>query len=256
MRALLLIPFSYAYLSRYKEDVWFYLSVEYVPAFLITLLFGSLGFTQNLLSFVVSFLAFISVYEIGYLVNDYIAVRWEESPRMRGVIDASPALLTAWSASRIAVLWWAGSIIAPRVGFAFWSFYIFLSIVFAAHNLLRKKEPKVCTFYWLSLCRFVGTTIWHLDSHNLVSMLLSGTVLYSGFRLLGYMESKGLLVLKNRKSSTFKLLYYSLPLPLATLVASSDPLSPFPLLSAYYFAGAGLSAALTTFRKSAKEVKA
>ena len=235
MAALLLIPFSYAFLSRYREDMPFYLTIEYAPALLITLLFGKFGTLENLASYFVSFLAFISIYEIGYLVNDYVSIKWENKPRLRGVMAATGPLLVAWTASRLATFYLVSLYLAPRVGAAYWLFFAFLSLIFAAHNLLKRKEFKVCTFYWLSVCRFVCSTIWHVDRHTLTELLVAGTILYSGFRLLGYLESKELLFLPNRKSSEFRLLYYSLPLPLAVALALGGRLSPFPVLAGYYF---------------------
>lgn len=254
MAALLLIPFSYAFLSRYREDMPFYLTIEYAPAFLVTLLFGEFAVMENVASYLLSFLAFISIYEIGYLVNDYVSIRWENKPRLRGVMEATPLLLALWTTSRLATFYLVSLYLAPRAGAGYWLFFAFLSIIFAAHNLLKRKEFKVCTFYWLSICRFVCSTIWHIERQVLTELLVAGTILYSGFRLLGYLESKELLFLPNRKSSEFRLLYYSLPLPLALALALDGQLSPFPILAVYYFLCAVLATLLGRRSQTARAV--
>lgn len=250
MQLLLCLPFSYAFTSRYKDDLKFYLLIEYLPAVLISIVFGRFSTVANLACCGLSFLAFISVYEIGYLVNDYISVRWEGNPRLRGSIEAGPLLFSLWCLVRCLAFWGISRMLQPAVGGAFWGFYVFLVLVFAAHNLLRRKEIKICTFYWLSLCRFVAPTLWLVKGEHFASLLAAGAILYSGFRLLGYMESKRLLNLPNRKSSSFRLAYYALPLPLAGLILYFQGLSPFPILSAYYASCALLEAFMREGNKS------
>lgn len=250
MQALLFIPLSHSYLSRYRYDRAFYLIVEYVPALLVCLLFGSGSVSENLTCSLLSFLAFTTIYEIGYLANDYISVRWESEPRHRTLVPASMMLLTAWVAARLLFFWAISVHLSILAGPMYWVFFTFLVVIFSAHNLLRSPELRLCTFYWLSLCRFLAPNIWTIEPCHFGSLALAGSILYSGFRLLGYLESKNLLTMKGRKGPAFRLLYYTLPLPLAFGLGASSGLGPFQILAPYYFLGALVSPWLRSKPKS------
>lgn len=250
MSALLCLPFFYAYHSRYKENFRFYLIIEYLPALVVAALFGKFPLLQSLALCLGSFLAFISLYEIGYLVNDYVSIRWEGKPRLRGVVAAGPSLLLLWSISRLLVFWLVSSLLVSYAGPIYWGFYLFLIVVFAAHNLLRRIDLKVCTFYWLSVFRFLAPNIWVVDEHNFLSLLAAGTILYSGFRLLGYFESKDVLKLPNRKSNEFRLFYYLLPVPLGVADLAIQGFRPLSFLVGYYAACSIASAILPSQREN------
>lgn len=227
---LLLLPFSYAFKSRYAADLRFFVAVDLVPSLLTCALFAQGPVISNILLALVFYVAFISVYEIGYIVNDYVSVGWEASPRKRGPKPAGPWLLSAWILSRILTFFVAAHFL-PALDQLFWGFYLCLIVVFAAHNFLKRLELKFCTFYWLSISRFVAPTFFLLSPSDRPSLLLAATVLYSTIRSLSYLDSKGMLSMPGRKSSSFRLAYYTAPLPLVVALGWS----PFTALTIYFF---------------------
>jgi hypothetical protein len=231
MRAHYLLPLSYAYLSRLRDDRSFYVVVEYVPALLISLFFGSSGGLENLWRSGLSFLAFMSIYEIGYLVNDHVSVRWEAEPRRRGNLAPNNLALALWILTRLFFFALASRALDCWAHPLYWGYFNFLTLVFGCHNAIQAKELRFCTFYWLSVCRFVAPNLWVIQAGHLNSLFLASAVLYSGFRILGYLDSKDLLAMPQRRSVTFRLTYYALPLPLGLI----SGWSPFQLLSLYYF---------------------
>lgn len=227
---LLLLPFSYAFFSRYRFDLRFHFLVDFIPSFLVCVFFGEGFFLNDLTKAALCYGAFISVYEIGYIVNDYISVKWETDARQRGPAPAEGGMLTAWVLSRLTCFWGSTKCLGDLADYFFFGFYLFLVLVFAAHNLLTRKELKFCTFFWLSVCRFVAPTFFILSDANRLSMLVAATVLYSSIRGLSYLESKGLLAMPGRKSPSFRLILYVMPIPLAVALGWS----PFMLLSLYF----------------------
>ncbi|HII3244877.1 TPA: hypothetical protein ACY3HP_001280, partial [Enterobacter kobei] len=76
----LYIPFSYLLLTRIKTKheriSWFII----YPAFLIT---ATLLFNGDLLNFMLTFCMTMSLYEIGYLDNDFRTIKKEKNPTLR-----------------------------------------------------------------------------------------------------------------------------------------------------------------------------
>jgi hypothetical protein len=190
--------------------VLFHSYAEWFLALVILFLSGySVG--DALRNFLLGYLAFIALYEIGYITNDVHSVRNEAKPRKR-LKDFNPSngVVAIWIIIRIAVF--AGiSYLLHVLADPRWAvFYGVLALMFFLHNYLRDKQLKTFTFMNLAFLRFLAPFFIFLTTEQLV-LWLPGIVLhYVIFRTLTYMDSKDLLHMPARDTVAFKLNYYLL----------------------------------------------
>jgi len=155
-------------------------------------------------NFVIGYIAFISFYEIGYIVNDFYAVKKEKAPRMRfGSQQVSQFIIWLWVAIRVAIF------LAISYYFHFsadWMlFYLGLGIVFALHNVLTSSALKTFTFLQLAIFRFWAPVFMFVPK-SLIGLLFPVVFFYYVFnRTLTYMDSKSLLQMPERLSISFRL---------------------------------------------------
>ena len=85
MNILYILPFSYFYNTRLRNGSWvFHALFEWLSAAILVMALGSVPPFQALIQAILVYFAFISLYEIGYLVNDLFAARKEKDGRRRG----------------------------------------------------------------------------------------------------------------------------------------------------------------------------
>jgi hypothetical protein len=80
-----ILPFNYLYFSRLKKLAELFSLIWIYPLFLFVFLFGFYGVTiwPHIISFLIGFFAWLSIYEIGYLENDALTIRKEANPNIR-----------------------------------------------------------------------------------------------------------------------------------------------------------------------------
>ena len=102
MNFVYLLPFTYFFNTRLRDgSVAFHAIFEWLAAAVLVCTVGAVDPAQALVFSGISYVAFISLYEIGYLVNDLFASRKEEKGRMRGPQGAIGVWVGAWFASRV-----------------------------------------------------------------------------------------------------------------------------------------------------------
>lgn len=213
MKLVYLLPFSYFLNTRLREgSVAFHLIFEWLAAMLLVVVVGTPAPLQALAMAGLSYLAFISVYEIGYLVNDLFAAQREVGGRKRGPKNATLGWGVAWTGSRLMVFVlitaWLDFMTMP----AWWSFYLALCLTFALHNVLQDSELKSATFLWLAWLRFMAPVMFVVEDDQRLGIGLAAAVSYVAFRLLGYLDSKSLLRMPGRQRASFRLFYFFMPL--------------------------------------------
>jgi hypothetical protein len=233
---MLAFPFAYFYHSRLRHGrIAYHAIYEWSSALLIAALFGDGNWAVDLVRTVLCYGAFISLYEIGYLANDYYSVKWDSNPRSRGPQVAKSTLAT-WVSTRLL----AFACVTKALGFAsdpaWYVFFVSLALTFAAHDLTRKVEVKCLTFLWLATYRFTAPTFFVVAGEERQSLLAAGFVLYAVFRLFGYLESKDVLQLPQRKSPWHRIAFYLLPVPLSALLWLDGHSLMFPVLNIYFLA--------------------
>ena len=118
-----------------------------------------------------------------------------------------------------------------------WLFFGAMLAVFALHNLLQDKEFKTSTFLWLAWFRFLAPVVFVVQSSQRMGIALcpAGS-LYAGFRLFGYLDSKGLLVMPRRQSMTFRATDFLMPLFSAIAMFDYPEAMGFRCMVFYYAA--------------------
>jgi len=232
-----LLPYTYFYSSRVKQLKYnvYYLIIDWAVPFALLLYFSGFAWQNSLLQFVLAYLAFISIYEIGYLGNDVYSVRNETNPRRR-VKDFAPSnvVVSVWGLVRLlaflAISWYLGVLFKPL-----WVvFYAVLILFFYLHNVLHDKELKVMTFVNLAFTRYLAPIFIFLSSAQLMLIAAPIFLNYVFYRALMYMDSKGLLNMPNRRAPSYKVYYYTLALGVSTMLSLMGQ-SWIPLaITAYY----------------------
>ena len=209
-----LLPFTYYLNSRLINIKLFVFHsyYEWVPAIIILIMNGY-GFLESLKLFFLSYFLFISVYEIGYIFNDYVSIKHEKNPRLRNQRkNINNFILFGWISLRVS-FFLIVSILFFEINTQLISFYTLLLISFFIHNSLKNSDLKYLTFINLSIFRFLAPWVFFVPSENVLLYLTPILFFYVLFRSLTYLDSKNLLFMKTKKSKFFKVGFYFLLLP-------------------------------------------
>lgn len=248
MKFTYLFPFAYFLDTRLRRSsVAFHVIFEWGAAVLIACVVGREPAPGALVTAAYSYLAFISLYEIGYLVNDLVSAKFEEGGRRRGPQDAGSAWVAAWVLTRIMVF--LSVTIASNMWHvaAWWLFFGGLCVVFALHNIWTDREQKAATFVWLAWFRFLAPVAFVVRPEEFMGVALAAGMIYSGFRLFGYLDSKGLLQMPGRQRPQFRRAFLVMPLAAAIPLTQFEYTQGFVVL-AFYFAAAAFVGSMVTSR--------
>ena len=86
MKILLYIPFFYYFYSRIhrgRGSIPFVLTTEWIPWMIIAVFFSKFSIIDSISYLFYSFLAFISIYEIGYIINDYYSTKFDKNSELK-----------------------------------------------------------------------------------------------------------------------------------------------------------------------------
>ncbi len=217
-RILLAIPFLYFFKTRLnsKTAILFFMYIECLAAFLILLYSGYPAF-KLLSTILLNYLAFISLYEIGYIFNDTVSVKSETSPRKRlNAENKNTAVISVWILVRIISFLLITASLKMFNNANWWTFYAGLMIVFAFHNIIKKNTYRIFTFFSLAFFRFYSPIFFLVSTAFFLKTLPGVLIFYIFFRTITYMDSKGLLNIPDRKKLPFKVFYCLCFLPLST----------------------------------------
>lgn len=158
------------------------------------------------------YLAFISLYELGYMVNDLYSVQKEFDGRQRLPESPSFKWIVVWVLFRIIVFLGVTVILHQWDQTSWWLFFIALILILILHNLFQDREFKTLTFSWLAWFRFMAPVIFVVQDHQIMGVGLAVAVGYVAFRHLGYLDSKGLLKMPGRQRPKFRLFFFTIPM--------------------------------------------
>lgn len=228
------VPFGYFLGTRLsKGDAAFHLFFEWLPAAMLAAAFGIGKPGPNLAFAALSYGAFISIYEIGYVMNDYIAARKERDGRARGEQAGSTAIATM-IVIRLAAFAAFTSAAAMQTNALWWGYFASLAVVFTLHNVIMDSEMRVITFRWLALLRFMAPIFAILQTGPMLGVAAGAAMVYVGFRELGYMDSKSLLAMPGRKRGRFRLASFVIPLCALPMLAAIPEARPLAGLLAWF----------------------
>lgn len=235
MNFVYLLPFSYFFNTRLRGgSVAFHFVFEWLATAVLVCLVGSAAPASALVQALVVYAAFISLYEIGYLINDLFASRKEQGGRLRGPQGAGPAWVAAWFVARLAVFAIVTGLMDRFASPEWWSFFSAMCAVFALHNVLEDREFKSATFLWLAWFRFMAPVMFVVQDDQRMGIGFAAAMAYAAFRLFGYLDSKGMLSMPGRQRPGFRLFFFMLPLAGGLALWPYDGARGFIVLTAYF----------------------
>jgi hypothetical protein len=247
MRLAYLFPFVYFFDTRLRcNSVSFHVVFEWGAAALVACVLGREAPGLALLTAVYCYIAFISLYEIGYLINDLYSAKREAKGRRRGPQGVGAVWVVLWVLSRISVFMVVSFVSGLWTLVEWWMFFGGMCVAFALHNLWIDQDLKVATFLWLAWFRFMAPIVFVVQTEDLMGVAFAAGVIYVGFRLFGYLDSKGLLIMPGRQRTRFRLAFFLLPFVAVIPLTAFENSRGFVLI-ACYFAACALAGSL--FRK-------
>ena len=235
MNFIYLLPFSYFYLTRLsKGSLAFHVLFEWICAALLVIVFSDLLPLNALINSLVIYIAFISLYEIGYMANDLFAANKETDGRLRGPQNVKSYWIFLWIATRLVVFLAITLILNQEATLAWWSYFLALTIVFFLHNYFIDREYKASTFIWLAWFRFMAPIIFIVESKYRMGIAFGAGIVYAAFRLFGYLDSKGLLCMPGRQRVKFRLVFFLIPLAGCMALFPYEEAYGFIVLCSYY----------------------
>ncbi len=159
-----------------------------------------------------TYTAFISIYELGYMANDLHAAKNESDGRRRGPQAAARLWVAAWVLFRALTFVVVTFVLGQLLQVAWWMFFIALAGVFFVHNCLDDREMKTGTFAWLAWFRFMAPIVFIVEDSQRMGIGLAAAMGYVAFRQLGYMDSKGLINMPGRQRHVFRRFFFLMPL--------------------------------------------
>lgn len=207
-----LLPITYFRASRLNRValIAYNALTEWLPAIGISLYFNALD-PKILITVGLSYLAFISIYEIGYLTNDHLSEMFEDEPRGRSVdSQMSWPVLAGLILVRVATFIWCSYMLGVTANPLWIAFHGSLVATFLLHNLVE-RDMRIATFYSLSTYRFFAPIILTVTPTVLVLLLPVVMLNNSLYRLTVYIDNKNL---SERHGLNTKFAFYVACLPL------------------------------------------
>lgn len=230
-----LVPFIYTAQTRLKSrrDYLYVISSQWGLG-LIALYFLSQSDPKVVLfNYMVGYIAFISIYEIGYLTNDTWDAKRGEGGRKRFEYDVTVPFILFFVIVRIGI-WTLLTCVLLRGDLLFWLVAnAALVVVYFFHNILRAPDIRYATFVQLTLFRFALPIMFSLPQHALEPIIIVTFLHYLHFRGLAYLASKELLTMPQRKESNFGLRHTMIILPIVICLYISTNLLLYPAAWGY-----------------------
>jgi hypothetical protein len=216
MSPIAYVPFFYFQKTRLnnRKAFIFHTAYEWLPAVLLAFYF--FPSVSTLVNVALYYLAFISVYEIGYVINDQQAHQEEEGRKRTGQLKAFQ--LIAFITIRLIVFLVITIVQSQMQSALWWGWYLLLAIQFAWHNLLTLRSLKAVTFSFLAFSRFFSPVLMVIPVAVSASIALPVFLNYVLFRLFTYLDSKDVLKNFDRKSGAYYRGYYLLIFPFSIVI--------------------------------------
>ena len=204
--------------------------VEWIPAIAISLYLND-SKIGTLFTVLVSYLAFISLYEIGYITNDQLSEKFEEDPRGRSSeLGMSVTTVIGLIVVRAIVFGLCSYVLGVALHPLWIAFHGGLIATFLLHNVVE-REMRIATFFSLSTFRFIAPVLLTVPPAVLLMLLPIVMLNNSLYRLTVYVDNKKL---SKRSSLNSKFLFYLACLPMGVVFCVLSG-SVLPLAVSFYF---------------------
>ncbi len=230
-----LLPFTYFWSTRLRKgSLSFHVVFEWLAAAVLVVALTPADRLHALLTAFLAYIAFISLYEIGYMANDLVVAPKENGGRTRGPQGARGIWIGLWVLVRLIAFGLATLAIGRSHSAMWWLYFAALAAVFAFHNLLKDAELKSGTFLWLSWFRFMAPVVFVVPSMYVMGIGMACAMSYSAFRQFGYLDSKGLLQMPGRQRPLFRWAFFMWPLLPAGALATIPEAKGLVIIFCFY----------------------
>lgn len=221
MKAVALVPFGYAVVTRLNtpRDFLYLVATQWIPGIWLVHRLGEVDLAEAALLYAAGYLAFIALYEIGYLVNDTWDARRQPDGRHRFSHGIGPGYAVVFVAIRVVI--WAGVSFAwGQLGNPDWlALSAALAASFVLHNLIVQNYLRIASFTQLTFLRFSIPILFGLDASHFLTVNLICVLFYFNFRFLAYLDAKNFLNMPERKYKHFGVAQTVSFLPFVTILS-------------------------------------
>ena len=141
MNLICILPFSYFFITRLRGGSFvFHLLFEWGGAIVLALYVGAFSPLVSLSRLFFCYIAFISIYELGYFFNDLYSAPRETCGRERWDTEVTRVWVFAWIVARLLAFMWMTFLLGFSGVLDWWLFYWSLIVIFLLHNLLVDRE--------------------------------------------------------------------------------------------------------------------
>lgn len=197
----------------------FLMLMEWIPNILLLVYFGEVDVLSIVKLACLHYLAFISLYEIGYYQNDTYSVNKETAPRNRGQNGTGNIYSYLFILVRVFTFLGVTYHLQYFDQPIWWLFYCLLAFSFIGHNVISQYALRVFTFWNLASFRFFAISFMILKPEQLLIVAPTIMLCYVLYRSISYMDSKALINIPSRETFSFKFSFYTLLLPTSLCVA-------------------------------------
>ncbi|RAV13809.1 hypothetical protein [Paenibacillus contaminans] len=210
------LPFVYGFSTRAKTIVYklSFFIVVFLPIFFISV-YGNGDFFYTFPRLIIAFIALYSVYEIGYIFNDTLTVRFEKKPTYRlnqterNKVERLSNLLIS---TRIIVVI-VCAILLDYLGTEHLILFIamlgLLDICYAAHNYFRNRI-NILTIFLVLLFKYTTVSVLFLKTEDYLIYLTTLILIVPVARTIEFAAKKeyNIKFLENFNYDSFRVWYY------------------------------------------------
>lgn len=239
MKYVALIPFGYYVVTRLntRREFLYVVATQWIPGIWLVHRLGEVELPTAAGLYALGYLAFISIYEIGYFANDTWDAAQRDNARHRFGAQFGVAYILAFLVGHVGT--WAA--ITAGLGFldsAAWLVgYAVLAVLMAIYNSGLSDEMRLSTFVQMTYMRYMMPIVFFVSSTYGLLVAVLASLLYVYFRFLSYLDAKGFLNMPARKADSFGLIQTLMLLPLIAFFSFYTGVTViFEVYAIYFFA--------------------
>ena len=225
MRYLNLLPFAYTVTTRARtlRDLAHLTVTQILPGVWIVYQITDSILLESVISYLVGYLSFISIYELGYLGNDLWDAKRGGNGRRRVTFQPSISWILLFASIRL-LLWAAILFLVPPATQDIWiAGFGALAFVFLMHNVIISPMVRVATFTQLCLLRYLLPIVYATGTDRILEVVTICVLFYFGLRYLSYLDNKSWLNLPGRRNPKSGICFLASLLPVTLIFGLFTP---------------------------------
>lgn len=180
-------------------------ATAWIPGVATAYVWSGNTFSWSVGAYALSYLAFVSIYEVGYFVNDTLGTRRDETPRHRLKGEVSGTFSVAFVAIRLATFVAIAAFMSFPESWPWVAACGALLALIVLHNWLASSALKAVTFIQMSALRFSIPILPFVPAPRSGDVLLLGLLHFAYPRFITYLEAKGRLRIPERRTARYAL---------------------------------------------------